>query len=212
MEARLTGERLVRGARLHIGTDIQRRAGLEALDTNLTYNAAGDLISETATVSIDRAYRTAVGLFAESETQVAGRLRISGGLRVDTVRNTSAGGFFGDRSASNTALAGLVAATLTPTARLTLTGQVARGCRDPILSDRFYRGPVGRGFMQGNPDLKPERSVQCDLSARYIAGPIRLAACESLLDVIRLDCVPPGEVATTPGDGTRGWRRAASAW
>ena len=43
-----------------------------------------------------------------------------------------------------------------------MTAQVARGFRDPILSDRFYRGPVGRGFIEGNPDLKPETSLQFD--------------------------------------------------
>ena len=41
-----------------------------------------------------------------------------------------------------------------------------------MLSDRFYRGPVGRGFIEGNPDLKPETSLQFDLTARYVAGPI----------------------------------------
>ena len=53
---------------------------------------------------------------------------------------------------------------------------MARGFRDPILSDRFYRGPVGRGFIEGNPDLKPETSLQFDVTARYAAGPVRLAA------------------------------------
>ena len=115
-------------------------------------------------------------LFAESEAQVAARVRISGGLRVDTVRSTNEGGFYGDRSTSNTALSGLVAATLTPATRLTVTAQIASGFRDPILLDRFYRGPVGRGFIQGNPDLTPERSAQFDLTARYVAGPFQFAA------------------------------------
>ena len=176
VQLRLTGERVVGRARLHVGADVQGRYGLEALDTTQAYNLAGAVTSETTTVSIDSARRTAVGLFAETDAQVARGFRISGGLRVDAVRNTNAGGFFGDRSVSNAALAGLVAATLTPTDRLTLTGQVARGFRDPILSDRFYRGPVGRGFIQGNPDLRPETSLQFDLAARYVAGPIRLGA------------------------------------
>lgn len=53
---------------------------------------------------------------------------------------------------------------------------MARGFRDPILSDRFYRGPIGRGFIEGNPDLTPETSLQFDVTARYAAGPIRLGA------------------------------------
>ena len=173
---RVTGERIVGRARLHIGADVQGRYGLEALDTTLSYNLADAVTSETATVSIDSAHRTAVGLFAETNAQVAPRVRISGGLRVDGVWSTSRGGFFGNRSVANAAFAGLFAATLALTERLTLTAQVARGFRDPTLSDRFYRGPVGRGFVEGNPDLRPETSLQFDLTTRYVAGPIRLSA------------------------------------
>jgi outer membrane receptor protein involved in Fe transport len=161
---------------VHFGADVQGRYGFEALDTTVSYNLADAVTSTTTTVSIESANRTGVGLFAESDAQIARRVRISGGLRVDAVRNTNVGGVFGDRSVSNEALAGLFAVTIAPTQRLTLTGQVAHGFRDPILSDRFYRGPVGRGFIEGNPDLRPETSLQFDLTARYVAGPFRLAA------------------------------------
>jgi outer membrane receptor protein involved in Fe transport len=176
VQMRLTGERAVGQVRLHVGADLQGRYGLEALDTSQAYNLAGTLISETTTVSVDSARRTAGGLFAEAEAQVTRRARISGGLRVDAVRNTNEGGFFGDRSVSSGAVAGLLAATLLATPRLTFTGQLARGFRDPTLSDRFYRGPIGRGFIEGNPDLTPETSLQFDVTARYVTGPIRLAA------------------------------------
>jgi outer membrane receptor protein involved in Fe transport len=175
-QVRLTGERAIGRARVHVGADVQGRYGFEALDTTVSYNLADAVTSTTTTVSIESAHRTGVGFFAESDAQVARRVRISGGLRVDAVRNTNVGGFFGDRSVSNAALAGLFAVTIAPAKRLTLTGQVARGFRDPILSDRFYRGPVGRGFIEGNPDLRPETSLQFDLTARYVAGPFRLAA------------------------------------
>jgi outer membrane receptor protein involved in Fe transport len=90
------------------------------------------------------------------------------------VQNTNDGGFFGDRVVSNAAVAGLVAATATATDHLAFTAQVSRGFRDPTLSDRFYRGPVGRGFIEGNPDLKPETSLQFDVKAHYAAGPARV--------------------------------------
>lgn len=176
MQVRLTADRVLGRARLHVGADVQGRYGLEALDTIVAYNSTGAVASQTTTISIDSAHRTGVGLFTEIDAQIARRVRVSGGLRLDTVRTTNAGGFFGDRSTSNAALAGLLAGTLAPTARLTLTGQVARGFRDPTLSDRFYRGPVGRGFIEGNPELKPETSLQFDLTARYVVGPIRLTA------------------------------------
>ncbi|HET7697188.1 MAG TPA: TonB-dependent receptor [Vicinamibacterales bacterium] len=176
VQLRLTAERLVRGARVHVGADLQGRYGLEALDTTRTHNATGEAVSETTAISIKSARRTGVGVFAETDARVAPRLRVSGGLRVDAVRNTNDGGFFGDRSISNAALAGLAGATLSLTHRLTMTAQVARGFRDPLLSDRFYRGPVGRGFIEGNPGLKPETSLQFDVSALYVAGPLRLSA------------------------------------
>lgn len=176
VQVRLTGERAIGRTRLHVGADVHGRYGLEALDTLHTYNLAGMQTSETTSVSIDAARRTAAGLFAEAEAPLAPRVRISGGLRVDAVRNTNDGGFFGDRRVSNAAVAGLVALTVAATPRLTLTSQVARGFRDPVLSDRFYRGPIGRGFIEGNPDLTPETSLQFDVSARYAAGPARVAA------------------------------------
>ena len=39
-----------------------------------------------------------------------------------------------------------------------------------MLLDRFYRGPVGRGFIEGNPELEPETSLQFDVVARYDTG------------------------------------------
>ena len=52
----------------------------------------------------------------------------------------SRGGFFGDRSASHSALSGYVAFTSSPVSNLTTSLQVARGFRDATLSDRFFRG------------------------------------------------------------------------
>ena len=176
LQLRVSGERAIGRAWLQIGADVQGRYGLEALDTTVGYNLAGAVSSEASTISIDSANRTAAAVFAETRVQVARPIRISGGVRVDVVRNTNTAGFFGDRSITHAAPAGLLAATLTPTARLTVTAQVARGFRDPMLSDRFYRGPVGRGVIEGNPDLKPETSLQFDLTAGYAAGPVRLAA------------------------------------
>jgi outer membrane receptor protein involved in Fe transport len=49
-----------------------------------------------------------------------------------------------------------------------------------MLSDRFYRGPVGRGVIEGNPDLEPETSLQVDVLARYNIG--RLAVSGAFYD------------------------------
>jgi outer membrane receptor protein involved in Fe transport len=170
MQLRLSGERRVGPTRLQVGADAQGEYGLHALDSTLAYGAADMLTSTTTIVSIDTAHRTAVGMFAESSVVAAPRVRFTGGIRIDAVRNTNRGGFFGNRSVSNAAVAGLMAATVNPVRHLDVTGQVARGFRDPTLSDRFYRGPVGRGFIEGNPNLKPETSLQFDVKANCAVG------------------------------------------
>jgi outer membrane receptor protein involved in Fe transport len=92
------------------------------------------------------------------------------------VHSANEGGYFGDREVTNANFAGSAAATFTPVASLTLTGQLSRGFRDPMLMDRFYRGPVGRGFIEGNPDLEPETSLQLDVIARYDTGVVALSS------------------------------------
>jgi outer membrane receptor protein involved in Fe transport len=99
--------------------------------------------------------------------QPAERLDLSGGLRVDRVTSRSRGGFFGERSAGSSAVSGFASAALRASSGLELTVQVARGFREPVLSDRYFRGPTGRGFITGNPDLESETSLQLDAALRY---------------------------------------------
>ncbi len=154
-------------ARFEFGVDVNGRFGLEALDILQAYNLAGALTSDVTNVSVDSARRTDVGAFVQAELPVATALRLSAGVRGDNVTTRNAGGFFGDRSTSNGAFSGFAAATAGPFERLTVTAQLSRGFRDPTLSDRYFRGPTGRGFVTGNPDLSPETSLQFDVTARY---------------------------------------------
>jgi len=96
-------------------------------------------------------------------------------LRGDEIDSRNRGGWYGDRSTSDSALAGNVALTWVPAAGWSATGQVARGFRAPTLSDRYFRGPSGRGFVIGNPDLEPESSLQLDLAVRRTMGRTALA-------------------------------------
>jgi len=162
-------------ARLELGADVNGRVGLEALDIGLTYDAAGHLARRTENVSVEDARRLDAGLYASAEAPVGRVLSLAGGLRTDRVTTRNVGGYFGDRSTVNGAVSGFVAATAGPFSGFSATAQVARGFRDPVLSDRYFRGPSGRGFINGNPDLGPEASVQLDLALRYSAGAVRTA-------------------------------------
>ena len=80
------------------------------------------------------------------------------------------------RDRTTARFSGFAAATLGSFGGFSATAQVARGFRDPTLSDRYFRGPTGRGFITGNPDLEPETSLQLDLALRYSRDGLRAAA------------------------------------
>jgi outer membrane receptor protein involved in Fe transport len=169
------GEKLVGKSRVEFGVDINGRFGLNAIDDLIQHDLAGNVTSTRPNVSIDTAHRVDNGVYASIETAVAPVLVLSGGIRGDYVTTSNTGGFFGDRSTGNGAGSGYASATVGSFGGFSLTAQIARGFRDPVLSDRYYRGPTGRGFITGNPDLNPETSVQLDLGLRYVSPRFRFA-------------------------------------
>jgi outer membrane receptor protein involved in Fe transport len=173
---RAFGEKLFGRARVELGLDLNGRFGLEALDDLITYDLSGEIVSTQPNVSIDNAYRNDTGLYASLDTSLTSVLSLGAGLRGDYVITQNEGGYFGDRSTSNGAGSGYLALTAGTFRGFSTTIQVARGFRDPTLSDRYYRGPTGRGFIEGNPDLDPETSLQFDWSVRYTQPRYRLAA------------------------------------
>lgn len=152
------------------GVDVNGRLGLEALDIIQRFNPSDLLTENTTNVSVDGARRIDTGFYGEAALPVTRVARVAAGVRGDHVTTRNVGGFFGDRSTSHTAPSGFASITVAPADGLSVTAQVSRGFRDPVLSDRYFRGPSGRGFITGNPDLEPETSLQFDLSARYAAG------------------------------------------
>jgi outer membrane receptor protein involved in Fe transport len=125
--------------------------------------------------SIEDADRHNTGLFASWNGGVTNALQFAAGGRVDHVATRNRAGFFGDRSTNDVALSGYGALTAGPFRGVTATVQVASGYREPSLSDRYFRGVSGRGFITGNPDLEPERSMQLDAGVRWSGARSRVA-------------------------------------
>jgi hemoglobin/transferrin/lactoferrin receptor protein len=172
---RATAARVIRSARLEFGADVHRRFALHARDATLAFALDGSLASERRSESVADASRLGTGLFVQGEAAPHRRLLIGAGVRGDRVTTESRGGYFGDRATSHVAPSGFGSVTVGPFVRTTVTAQVSRGFRDPVLSDRYYRGPSGRGFITGNPDLDPETSLQFDLAIRNTSGRVRSA-------------------------------------
>ncbi|HVL67810.1 MAG TPA: TonB-dependent receptor [Vicinamibacterales bacterium] len=162
-------------ARVEFGIDLNGRFGLEATDALIRHDAAGVIISETTTLSIERARRTATGAYLQFERQLPAAIRLAAGGRGDVVATRNTGGYFGTTSTSNGAFSGFTSVTAGPFHGFSVTAQLSRGFRDPTLSDRYFRGPTGRGFVTGNPALRPETSLQLDLAARYAVSRTQVA-------------------------------------
>ena len=170
-----SGSRAVGPARLEFGIDVNGRFDLEALDSAIVYDEAGRPARDSITVAIESGRRTNAGAYVQAEASLHRVFRVSGGVRGDRVATHNEGGYFGTRSTVNGAFSGFASATAGPFASFSVTGQVSRGFRDPTLSDRYFRGPSGRGFITGNPGLLPETSLQYDLAARYSRSRTQLA-------------------------------------
>lgn len=139
----------------------------------------------TASGSIEDADKVDTGAFVSWDGRITDVLQLAGGARADAIATRNQGGTFGDRETDDFAWSGFGAATLgpfvsipfvsIPFGSITATVQIASGYREPVLSDRYFRGVSGRGFITGNPDLEPERSTQVDGGIRWTRGPSRAA-------------------------------------
>jgi outer membrane receptor protein involved in Fe transport len=172
-QVRVSGERPFSRARFEVGLEVNGRFDVHAVDTVTNYTLAGDLASDVRNVSIATARRTNTGAYATVEAALGPKATAAAGVRADYVTSRNLGGYFGDRATASGALSGSASLSIGPWAGVTFTGQIGSGFRDPTVSDRYYRGPTGRGFVTGNPDLDPERSVQFDVGVRYTASRLR---------------------------------------
>ncbi len=83
--------------------------------------------------------------------------------------------YFQPRSRDDDALSGSLGLVYNPIADLHLTANVANGYREPNAQDLFFSGPGSVGFVLGNPDLKPERSVSYDVGLRWGPGTLAIS-------------------------------------
>lgn len=172
---RVLVERTVGTAHVEFGTDINGRFDLHALDETLFFDDSGENSFTDVNVSVETARRTDAGFFVSVQVPLATRVLLSTGIRGDRVTTENRGGFFGDRSTAQGAGSGYASATFGSFRGFSFTAQAARGFRDPTLSDRYFRGPSGRGFITGNPDLAAEQSLQFDSAVRFTHGRYRAA-------------------------------------
>lgn len=170
---RLLGRRSVGSMGLRAGVDANGRFDLDALNVTENFDASGKSTTTTTEVAVGNARRTDWGPFVEGDVPVvANRLTLTAGLRGDLVFTGNKGGYFGNRSTSGGAFSGFATLSFDVARDWKVAAQYSHGFRDPSLSDRYFSGVSGRGFVVGNPDLTAETSNQWDLSVRGQVGPV----------------------------------------
>ncbi len=163
---RAHGVRPLGEGRLELGVEALSRFGLES-STRLSGGGAGPLPGALPVRSpLDGAHREEASFYAHGESPLGGELSGSGGFRLSGVTTRPGEREAGSDGTDHSALSGFAALRADIAPGASLTGQLSRGFRDPTLSDRYYTGLSGRGVVHGNPGLRPERSLQSDLSLR----------------------------------------------
>ena len=173
---RLVLGRELAGGRFQLGLESHGRFNLHAVFNRTEYAADAVTVSRfTPSTPIEDARQWTTGVFATWTKPLSSRFSLGVGLRGDRIEVENQGGFFGDDQVDESPLAGNVSLTFLPAEGWSATAQVARGFRMPTLSDRYFRGPSGRGFVTGNPELDPEKSLQYDLALRWSKGATAVA-------------------------------------
>ena len=172
---RATGDKHWGQTRASFGVDLNGRFNLEAEDVVIDYDAAGQQVNHDTQSTIERARLFDAGLFVSGERPLGSVVSLAAGLRFDRVESKNEDGFFGDLSRTESEPSGFAALTLGAFSGFTTTLQYAHGFREARLSDRYFRGVTGAGFITGNPELDPETSDQLDLALRHTTRRARSA-------------------------------------
>ncbi len=164
---RARGVRAFGSGRLELGAELLERFGLET-GVSTTGADQEELLAGLEVPSrLVGARRREAAAFGFFELPFGGRYSGSAGTRLAAVRATGGGPASGRGSRSAGALSGFLSLRADLVPGWALTGQLSRGFRDPTLSDRYFVGLSGRGVVFGNPELRPERSLQFDLALRF---------------------------------------------
>jgi outer membrane receptor protein involved in Fe transport len=170
------GRRFAASLRVEGGLDYFGRADARAVNTYSAYDASGAVTWVHEELSYTDGRRSDLGFFVSADYSGVKKLDLLGGVRWDTLRMDAIPlGAAAPVPASDSATTGFLAASYKLTDQLTGFINVGRAYRLPSLSERFYTGISGRGFIIGQPGLRPETSLNLDgglklLGRRFFAG------------------------------------------
>lgn len=162
------GRKIGGAFRLEGGLDYFGRAAAGASNRDTSYNAGGDAVK----VAEERPYtdgrRGDIGVFLSADYSGVPGLDILGGIRYDAIAMEARPGGSGSAETRNSAGTGFLAVSYRIRPDVAAFVNFSRAYRVPGLSELYYTGISGRGFIVSNPNLRPETSLNVDAGLRFV--------------------------------------------
>lgn len=153
---------------LNFGFDFFGRSGINDSNTEWKFDDYGNTTSKTEEASLHDAHRNNFGLFIDDKIQVSSSVTMNLGARFDTISTSNLDESRQRFSRNDQSFTAYIGSIFEITPHFSLLANMGRSFRFPTISELFYTGLTGRGTVFGNPDLKPERSVNLDFGMRYL--------------------------------------------
>ncbi|MBM3284570.1 MAG: TonB-dependent receptor [Candidatus Aminicenantes bacterium] len=155
--------------RLTAGADLFGRSDVKAFNKNSNYDSQGNITSTFEETPYTDGRRMDFGVFVSGDYDGWERLDLVGGVRLDFLssRAKPGGGDETSRTSRNS-LTGFLAGSVKLSGNVIFFANLSRAYRAPDLSELYYSGITGRGFIIANPDLKPESSLNFDTGLKLI--------------------------------------------
>jgi len=156
---------------LNMGTDHFGREGAKAINSDKYFGPLGNITRTFEETPYTKGKRRDLGLFVSADYSGLESLDLLAGLRWDslTMESNPGGNALLPSKSSRQAWTGFLASSLKLSEKIVAFANISRAYRTPTLSELFYTGITGRGFIIANPDLKPETSLNLDAGLKLIS-------------------------------------------
>ncbi len=162
------GRKIGRAFRLEGGLDYFGRAGAQAWNRDTSYDSGGETVKATEERPYTDGGRGDIGVFLFADYAGIPGLDVLGGIRYDAIAMEARPGGSGSAETRNSAGTGFLAASYKIRPDVAAFVNLSRAYRVPGLSELYYTGISGRGFIVSNPNLRPETSLNVDAGLRFI--------------------------------------------
>lgn len=163
------GKKISQNFRLKAGADFFGRFGVKTENQDTYFGPEGEVEEIIEQLPFTEGTRQDWGLFLSFDYTGIKNLDLVSGLRFDFLNMKAIpGNNPPSQKNRHSAWTGFFGASARLSEEIVAFVNISKAYRAPSLSERFYSGITGRGFIIGKPDLKPETSLNLDSGIKVI--------------------------------------------